>query len=412
MALNDFTRKHLDDFLAAIRPVEKAYQHDSFGYVALKSLEGFVVVQGALYLNPIPRTYPPWRFETENILASHRPLFEFQRTREELIDQICTGSFTTPDGPLLFPGNDRSDHGAQFYPIHPRGSLVQSRVSVLSLYGASRRNFDDATLDWELRGAHRPFESLLDLMNEYQVGVPHGSTNTIEVLAQSVARIHGNSRVDGEQAIIDVRLAKGLSRDLVSVGFRVTAQGAVIRRSSLRKEGFTWDEDDTCQRGIGQIPVPRAAVVQCTAVYAGTAQHYYQFGDPKTFQNSRRAAYETFDAKLEALDETLAQTGKRGKDARLFESAISWIFWMLGFSPANLGGTPRTEDAPDLVFCTPKGHFAVIECTAGLLKTDHKLPKLHSRAQALRQSLDASNAAHLHVLARLIHRSYAGERRM
>lgn len=409
MALHEFTRRYLEEFLAVIRPVEEAYRNDSFGYVAVKGPEGFVVLQGSLYLNPVPRAHAPFKFETENICAAHHHFFELQCSREELIEQICSGSFTMPEGPLLFPGNDGNQHGAAFHPFHPRGTLVQSRINVLSLYGAQRRNFSDVALDWELRGAPRPYESLLELMNEYEAGVPLGGTNTVEVVAYNVARIHTNSHVSGEKAVIEVRLAQGLDPDRFSVGFRILEQGAVVRRSSLMKGGFIWAKDENCQCGIGEIPVPRAAVVQCTAVYAGIAQHYYQFGDPKTFQNPRRAAYETFDQKIEALDETLAQVGKRGQDARYFESAISWVFWMLRFSPAHLGATPRTQDAPDLVFCTPKGHFAVVECTTGLLKADNKLPKLHSRAQALRQSLDASNAGHLHVLAIMVTAMTEGE---
>ena len=71
---------------------------------------------------------------------------------------------------------------------------------------------------------------------------------------------------------------------------------------------------------------------------------------------------------------------------------------MLGFSVAHLGGTQRTQDAADLIATTPHGHFAIIECTTGTLRTENKLPLLVARAETVRQRLAASNQSHLHVL--------------
>jgi len=75
---------------------------------------------------------------------------------------------------------------------------------------------------------------------------------------------------------------------------------------------------------------------------------------------------------------------------------------MLGFSVAHLGGTSRTQDPPDLVATTPKGDFAVIECTTGLLKADDKLSLLIDRAERVRQGVVASNNQHLRVLPVII----------
>jgi hypothetical protein len=71
---------------------------------------------------------------------------------------------------------------------------------------------------------------------------------------------------------------------------------------------------------------------------------------------------------------------------------------MLGFSVAHLGATDKTQDAADLIVTTPTGHFAVVECTTGLLKADNKLPLLVERAARVRRGVDASNNKHLRVL--------------
>ena len=88
---------------------------------------------------------------------------------------------------------------------------------------------------------------------------------------------------------------------------------------------------------------------------------------------------------------------------RDFEAAIAWLLWMLGFSAIQLGHTKRSnQDAADIVLATPSGHFAVVECTIGLLKSDQKLSLLYERAQAVRRTFDGSKFNHLHVIPVII----------
>jgi hypothetical protein len=74
---------------------------------------------------------------------------------------------------------------------------------------------------------------------------------------------------------------------------------------------------------------------------------------------------------------------------------------MLGFSVAHLN-TRRTRDAADLLVTTPMGHFAIVECTTGLLKAENKLSLLYDRAEATRRGLNASNSAHLRLMPMMI----------
>lgn len=71
--------------------------------------------------------------------------------------------------------------------------------------------------------------------------------------------------------------------------------------------------------------------------------------------------------------------------------------WIFCCSPI-IGGIDRTQDAVDLIATTPKGDFAVIECTTGLLKSDNRLPLLTARAARVRLGIDVSNNKHLRVL--------------
>ena len=105
------------------------------------------------------------------------------------------------------------------------------------------------------------------------------------------------------------------------------------------------------------------------------------------------------DKNVELLKKIIAEALRKGDEARDFEAAIAWLFWMLGFSVVQLGHTKRSNQAAaDVILTSPSGNFAVVECTTGLLKADQKLSLLHQRAQSVRRSLDDMQFNHLHVL--------------
>jgi len=131
------------------------------------------------------------------------------------------------------------------------------------------------------------------------------------------------------------------------------------------------------------------------------AQNHFWVADPTTAPNAKRVIYELADNKLEILSDMLTKSQSRGA-ARELETGVAWLLWMLGFSVAHLGSTPRTQDAVDLIATTPNGHFTVIECTTGLLKADHKLPRVVERAETIRRRLAEAGSRHLRVLAVIV----------
>ena len=119
--------------------------------------------------------------------------------------------------------------------------------------------------------------------------------------------------------------------------------------------------------------------------YMNFAQHYWWITDPETSQNSRAAVFNKFDFNLSTFKDFLAKEG-RGT-SRDLEFGVSWLLWLLGFSPAHLGGTSKTQDAPDILAVTPRGRWLVIECTTGLLNADRKLHNLNDRYLAVKRAL-------------------------
>lgn len=124
--------------------------------------------------------------------------------------------------------------------------------------------------------------------------------------------------------------------------------------------------------GTCKLKIPEGAVLQCFALYEGFAQHQGWIADPKNHLNPCRvASLEEFDDKLGILRDYLFEEQKQRREARDFEFGVAWLMWMLGFSVAQAGGTPRTSDSPDIIGATPKGNVVVVECTTRLRAAIH-----------------------------------------
>jgi len=399
MPFDNQGQSNVDDFMKAIAPWVAGYTSNSFTYLAIKRNGIFVLVQGAIWLNSIELKAPFVQFTTDNVRAGHYRLDSLGKSFRELIDDISAGVIHTPDGDLYFP-SEGSHHSASFTPLHPAALQSQSRVNVLRLGGCQQFfTVQSSVLDWELRAARTPYDNFQDLMSEYQLGGMFTDVITVEVIGTAVMAIDGaNSKIEGEVATISINLARTLPTTQVSVSYRLFANGKVIARELIENDRIQWTEVENMHRGTYKFAVPSAAVLHCYSLYSGIAQTHWYITDPSKSQNSRRALYETFDPGLGIFTEFIARTNTKGRDARDFETAIAWMFWMLGFSVAHRGATARTQDFADIILTTPNGNVGVVECTTGLLRADNKLPNLIHRTASVRRQLDGSNNRHLRVL--------------
>ena len=399
MPISYEAQNRLHDFYAVIEPWEKGYEKSSFSYVAVRNGDDFDVVQAALWLNTIESKVPFKGYETKSIRAGQFRLSDLKIGHRQFIDRMLTGRFDTPHGELTFPPI-RDQHSLLYTSVHPLSAQQsQSRVNVVRLGGREQSvQHRQSVLDWELRGASVPYDSFSELMGEYGLGGLYQDVVSIEIIAMGVLGFDNKSAVEGTTATVIVRFAKMLPSSNVSVGYRVFSHGKVVERSSLHKDEIEWTADDDMQIGRATITVPPAAVIHCYGNYLGVTQTHWWITDPTTAQNSRRTVYETFDSDLVVMKDFLSKAQARGRNARDLEAAVSWLFWMLGFSIAQLGGTAKTQDAADLILVSPSGQYAVVECTTGLLRSENKMPLLIARTEAVRRRLIAANQAHLKVL--------------
>ena len=404
MPLMDHDQKIADAFFARLAPWQDAYQKfSSLSYFAVRHEGAFVLAQARLFLNTVLSDLPLTHFQTENIRAGHFLVSDLTASAQSVVGMLTDGRVDCPGGELWFPPANDGQYSADHLPFHPEGLHNGNRWDVLTLSGARRADHvREPQLDWEVKAAATPYDSIAELMTEYRLGALRSDTVNLEVVAFNVAVVDLSSTVSGTKAHPAVLLANGLSPDKVMLGYRVFSQGRVVQRATIPGAAMQWGRGDALQRGVGQVDIPPAAVLHCVASYSGVAHHQGWLSDPLTVQNPRRSAYEAFDDKLDVLRDFLAKSQGKGRDARDLEAGVSWLLWMLGFSVAHLGGTDKTQNAPDLIATTPRGNFAVIECTTGLLKAENKLALLVDRTEALRRRLEASGNRHLNVLSMIV----------
>src|SRR5215510_13514138 len=230
MPLSSVSLKSVDDFFAAIAPFEKAFGHAGFSYLAVRLGEDFVLLRGRLFLSPSGSAVPPQfrspkppHFRSPNVRAGHYRLAELGLDVRGLVERLCVGLLNTPDGELHFPG---TNYAASFVPFHPDALQNQIRHNVLTIKGEQAEAIRQPDIDWEIKGASRPYEGLQELANEFALGPLTERSGYVEIIAPNVSAIDTKlSKVAGTNADIQVLLAKGLDTGSVTLGYRIYLPG-------------------------------------------------------------------------------------------------------------------------------------------------------------------------------------------
>lgn len=402
MALAPHYQPVVDEFFAYLEKLGDAFPLSQFSYAALRRGADFVLLHGRLHLSAFPLTLPATHYRCENARVGSYQLSELKMSPRQLFDALMAGKVSTPDGDILFPPEDNGQHGAYHMPYHQEGLQSQGRLSVLGLTGLRNPDFiKQPQLDWEIRASATPYDSLQELLYIYQLGQFFSDALRVEFVANTIIEVDLAAKVEGVTARPAVLLSKTADPKKASLGYMVFDKGQVVQRGSIPSSDLTWTETDRALRGEGSIAVPAAAHIRAIAVYDGMAQRLGWIADPTSLQNSRRAAYEQIDPKLAKLTELVKNTQEKVRKARDLELVVSWLLWMMGFSPAHFGHLAETQDAADVFAATPQGHIAVVECTTGLIKSN-KLSLLFERAQAVRAQLQASGNKQLRVIAAMV----------
>jgi hypothetical protein len=382
------------------------YRHSTFAYVAAKTEGGVVLLHGRIRLGIFPhQSVAPPAFETKSVCAGRMALENGYQQGREFVAALLEGTLETCHGKLRLAADDGDRHSAHFVPFHDEGLKSQNRLSVLSISGRRPESYlRQPDLDWELKAAETPYDSLTDLLLEFRLGPHRADATRLEIIADTVAFVHSSSRVKASKASIVLRVAKGLDPNRVTLGYRLLDGHRVVVRGRENGSKFHWHEREGLLHGELTLDASKAPVVHTIANYAEIAQHQCWLSDPSRLPNAHRTAFEAFDDQLALLREAFDNAEGRSYQARDMEAAVAWLLWIHGFQVAHLGGTQKIQvPGPDILAITPhNGDIAIIECTTKHLGSDKKLPDLVANAEKLRRKLDGADQSHRKLLKVLV----------
>lgn len=307
---------------------------------------------------------------------------------------------------MSFLGNTYSlpiiQHGSplffMFSPIYHPAIKDGPRLPALIIQGGSKHDLllaqKRGLLDWELKGADQPFDSLDELLGF--LGLPSlaqiGDQTTLEIAMRSPAMISDTSGIVKGKAIIKCRVAATLDPKKIKLGIKILHRDSTDR-SFIQGDHLEWTVDGNFRIGTAKIDVGEAPLAQTFISYNGTALHQWWILDAEKRLNARHAIYEVFDADLKLIRQFLFSPSK--KDDRAFEHGVALLLDLFGFSVSHHGTIKKLEDGPDIIAITPIGNVGVIECTTGLLDEDDKLAKLVKRTKLIKERLSKSGYGYL-----------------
>lgn len=392
--MNSQQEQYFSNFESLLSLWVEAYQCAVISYVGLKTAHGPRLLFGRALLEP-SRTGvndTAFRFETEHLIAARFVSSATPTDIKSFLAKARIGEILTIDGATSLSIQNDGSLSTDFSPIHHPFVSEGPRLPSLRVSGISKHNLivsvaDSRALDWELKAAETPFDNLDELLSQCNLPtqMQMGSSTTLEIVAKSPVTISGASTITGNDAVIECRLATALDIGKLRLGYKVLHKDSV-ERESVSGSAFDWRQEGDIKVGTYRMSVADASLLQVFVSYAGVSHHQWWVTDPQKRLNPRYAIHQIFDEDLGVLRKMLFKP--ESDKSQMFESAVSTLLSLLGFSVSNYGRAPKLQDGPDIIAVAPSGHVGVVECTVGLLDRNDKLAKLVQRSMLIREKLD------------------------
>ena len=353
---------HFRDFEQLILSWKSSYRYASLSSLALNTTDGQVLLFGRIILEfSQPEEFQSFRLEAGDLIARIDGLPISEDAIDKITTEVAQGIISFGDE--VFSLKCNGDFWSSFSPIYHPAITAGPRLPAVAVSGIAkngllqRENFKLLEhFDWALKSADQPFDTLDELL--IFMGLPRilqmSDMTTLELVARSPIVIRDTSRVENNEAIVICRLAEGLDPSLVKLGFKVANKQSPTR-SFVSGENLSWKKEGDFQDGTVQIPVGDMPVLQAFVSYAGHAIHQWWVTDPKKSLNIRKAAYEPYDNNLEVIKRFLAALGNNKSED--FETGVSLLLYLLGFSVAHMGTTKLLSEGPDILASTPSGNL-------------------------------------------------------
>lgn len=408
-------QRHLGDvdaYLAVLKPWLQCYRRAVVSCCALKTASGPVVLVAKIELRVVEDEQlhvVVGAVGTEHLTLSQAVFSVDADSVNSIVRGAFEGRLSGTDGtPKLVPAESSPLVSAVHpyrHPMLPAGA----RIPTALISGAPRHALvtavtDSDAMDWELKAASVPFGSLAEALDYF--GLPNfdriGDMTRIEVLAESPAIIHGNSRLDGERLNLNVWSSAAIDRDRLRVGLKIYRDAAAGRAGTIDRRVFSLADARSGRLSEARVSlelekqVGPARWIQAFLSLDSSALHEWYVTDPARGLNLRHVLHRSVDPSLENLKHLLFET--RSSQAENFEQGVALLLNMLGFATALHGQAYGFKEGVDIVAQTPSGRVALVECTTGLPSNKDKLKKLALRHVELRRHLNEQGFNHVETL--------------
>lgn len=380
-------RQKVAEFFSLASIDEVAFEHANFSFLAVRSDDGLELAQGHIIL-PVTANVPPkTEVITPSICGCSVRLSEINVDSNLLIDALFGPGLDTPVGKLRF-GRDPSSSSApyahlqkfpaDFYTAVPHP--LHLSISAPSPFFANRQ----AEFQNDLRAAVIPYDSVFELANELGLRPLRWDLRALDISAHSPVGVDLQRRIKGGVADLAMLAGRGVDVSHARLGYRVltAVDGKVVQRGAFQGNQLTWKQRGDVQIGEASVNVPDGALIQCFASYRGQWTQQGWIGNPDTSLNPRRVAHEVFDANLQILAKYLSDPKELKQNARQLEIGVAHLLFICGFAVHHFEGR-LLDDAVDLLAVTPRGNFALVECTTQAIDNGGKLSKLLERTAKL-----------------------------
>lgn len=392
--MDSYQEQQFSHFESLLSLWKDAYQCAVISYVGLKTAQGSRLLFGRVLLEPTRTgvSETPFRFETEHLIAARFLSGATPTDIQSFLVKARNGEIPSIDSETSVPIQPDGNLSTIFSPIHHPFVSEGPRLPSLRVSGASRHNLtvsvaDSRVLDWELKAAETPFDNLDELLAQCNLPtqMQMGDSTTLEIVAKSPVIISEASIITGSDAVIECRLATELDVAKLRLGYKVLQKDSIARKS-VDGSKLDWRQEGDIKVGTYRVTVGDASLLQAFVSYAGISHHQWWVTDPEERLNPRYAIHQVFDGDLDILSRMLLKPDS--DKSQMFETAMSTLLSLLGFSVSNYGRAPKLQDGPDIIAVAPSGNTAVVECTIGLLDRNDKLAKLVQRTMLIRKQLD------------------------
>lgn len=400
-------KRHVDAFLDEAKHWLGPSIRKITSYLAIKQDGEWSLLFAHVRCDSVMTTAPAAKsFESDRILAGrHIELLSGVDWETALADEIYCGRIVLPFGAIALQKGDRWNP----YRLQYGDAIVDNvtpRVCGFRLHGKQFTRiepyvFNDADINWEMKGAKTPYYDFNDLLNDFGMANmrTQSESSYIEINVFPPSVMSRESAIRGD--VLAITLAAQQEIDVSAVSLGLLSHGKSVDRTLVESAAISWKEGDGNMIGTVTRTIDGIVFAQVFLRYRGQAVDQMMLINPDRSFNPAAELYKLIDPGHENLVKYLSGEGENR--APQLEAGVAVLFHLHGFRVLHLGKKIHyAGDASDLMAIAPDGSTLMVECTTGLINAGGKLGKLHARVEQAKNALQGANMDYVNVLGVIV----------